>query len=108
MRASSLLLVFAVACALVGCSESQKRSEPVITGEFAHFFVQQASDYRASFRDTNLLPKIEARWTLERESDGFRIFLTGQPLTNILSFLQVIIGAPHQNVGARGMRYWNE
>ena len=83
MRASLLTALLLAITLANGCSRS---------GDFGAFFVKEVT--RCGGRiDTNAsLPKLEARWTVKANDNGFAAYVSGVPWPAVDAFIQQALG----------------
>jgi hypothetical protein len=78
----SLLLAFLV---FGGCSQS---------GDFSGFFIGEVTKYGGHPKAGVTASRLDARWMIQSDDDGFRIFVRGQPFSAVDGMMQQIFGDP--------------
>jgi hypothetical protein len=88
-----LLITACLACVLVsGCSRS---------GDFSTFVVSEVAKHGGhTVTNTPPLPVVQARWTIESDTNGFQARVTGAPFTSIDSVMTQAFGSPKISVAA--------
>ena len=85
MRLSlSIFLLLAIILA-AGCSQS---------GDFGAFIVSEVSKYGGHPKTNVPTPKLDAHWTVKRDSDGFMLQITGASFERIAAELKQVFGTP--------------
>ncbi len=85
MRTSlSIALLLAVIVA-VGCSQS---------GDFGAFVVAEVSKCGGHTKTTAAIPKLDARWTVTRDNNGFTIFIANASFASIAAEMEQVFGPP--------------
>ena len=91
MNAYSLIAVL-FACALVsGCSRS---------GDFSTFVTAEVAKHGGHTVTNAPLPAVQARWTIESDTNGFQARITGAPFTSIDAVMTQAFGVPKISVAA--------
>ena len=78
MRASVFTLLLVGILAAVGCSHS---------GDFGGFFVAEVTRYGGHTITNATLPRLDARWTVKADSNGFTVQVRGVPFATVDSFM---------------------
>jgi hypothetical protein len=80
------LLIIAFPCAiLVGCSRS---------GDLGAFVVTEVSKFGGHTRTNAPLPKLDARWTIKRDKNGFQASVSGTTFASIDATMKQAFGKP--------------
>src|SRR6266487_2089861 len=85
MRTPCLTVLLLAVAATVGCSRPN---------DFGAFFVQQVTKYGGRTNANAQLPKLDARWTVKRDKNGFQASVTGTSFSSIDTFMRQAFGAP--------------
>jgi hypothetical protein len=80
----SITLLLAVIF-VAGCSQS---------GDFGAFVVAQVTKYGGHTKTTAPIPKLDARWKLKEDANGFQAFVTGVPFAIIAADMEQVFGTP--------------
>ena len=88
-----ILIAILFAFSLAGCSRS---------GDFGTFVVTEATKYGGHIKTNAALPKLDARWTIKRDDNGFQASVTGISFASIDTFMQQAFGTPKMSVDAAG------
>lgn len=90
MRTS--LLTLALACAIVaGCSQSD---------DFGGFVVTEVAKHGGHTKTNVVLPELEARWTVNRDRNGFQASVTGVTFASVDTLMQQAFGTPRMSSDA--------
>ncbi len=81
-RASAVLLI-ALAVLIGACSRR---------GDFGAFFVQEVSKYGGRVDTTAGVPKVQARWTLKENENGFEAYVTGATWSEVDAVVRAVRG----------------
>ena len=92
MRTTRLIVIL-FALSLAGCSRS---------GDFGTFVVTEATKYGGHTKTNAALPKLDARWTVKRDDNGFQASVTGISFASIDTFMQQAFGTPKISVDGTG------
>jgi len=85
-----LVISLLLACLVfVGCSQS---------GDFGNFFVGEVTKYGHPPTTPITVSRLDARWTIQSDNDGFRIIVRGQPFAAVDALIRQVIGAPKVSV----------
>ena len=91
-------------CAILvidGCSRS---------GDFGAFLVTEVTRYGGHTITNATLPKLEARWTVKKDSNGFTAQVSGLPFATVDSFMRQAFGSPKvsadTNLDGQPQRVW--
>lgn len=92
----SHIVPFGVLMLLVaGCSQTDDMpGYKKQSGDLGTFIIQRASKYGARLHQTNALPQFTATWSFMEDADGFQIYLAGNHLAELQSFLVAAYGPP--------------
>jgi hypothetical protein len=91
MRAYFLIAAL-FACALVsGCSRS---------GNFSTFVVAEVAKHGGHTVTNTPLPAVQARWTIQTDTNGFQAHVTGAPFASIDGVMTKAFGPPKVSVAA--------
>jgi hypothetical protein len=85
MRTPLTILLLLACLVFVGCSQS---------GDFGSFFVGEVTKYGHPPKTPITVSRLDARWTVQSDDDGFRVFLRGQPFASVDALMQQVFGAP--------------
>jgi len=101
MRASVLTgLLFAI-LAVAGCSRS---------GDFGTFLVTEVTRYGGHTITNATLPKLDARWTVKADSNGFTAKVSGVPVATVDNFMREAFGpakiSTDTNLDGQPQRVW--
>lgn len=97
----ALLLTVIVA---IGCSQS---------GDFGAFIVTEVAKYGGHTKTTAEIPKLDARWTVKRDDNGFEASITDAPFATIAADMELVFGKPRISENGSGTathephRVWN-
>ena len=91
-RLSALL---ALTVFLAGCSGKQ-------SGDVGAFLLQQATKLGARAQQTNGLPQVIAHWYYKQEADSCKIYIVGDHVNKLQSFLSAAFGPPIVSDGITG------
>ncbi len=101
MRASVFTLLLVGILAAVGCSHS---------GDFGGFFVAEVTRYGGHTITNATLPRLDARWTVKADSNGFTVQVRGVPFATVDSFMHQAFGPPKvsadANLDGQPQRVW--
>ena len=81
----SLIWLLLVCLMFAGCYQS---------GDFGGFFVGEVTKYGGHPKAGITVSRLDARWTVQSDDDGFRIFVRGQPFSAVDGMMQQIFGDP--------------
>ena len=85
MRASLSIFLSAATILIAGCSH---------WGDFGAFVVAQVAEYGGHARTSGAIRKLEARWTVRQDANGFQAFITGASFGSIATEMQQVFGTP--------------
>ena len=89
MRAPLTILLFLACLVFAGCSQS---------GDFGSFFVGEVTKYGHPPKTPITISRLDARWTIQSDDDGFRVFVRGQAFAAVDALMQQVLGAPKVSV----------
>jgi len=93
MRTTLLAVLLVASVVIVGCSRS---------GDFGGFLVQQVTKCGGRTNANATLPKLDARWTVKRDKNGFRATVTGTTFAGVDTFMQQAFGRPRMSGDGAG------
>ncbi len=88
-----LLFAILLTFSLAGCLRS---------GDFGAFVVSEATKYGGRTKTNASLPKLDARWTVKRDDNGFQASVTAASFTSIDTFMHQAFGTPKVSVDGTG------
>jgi len=89
---TSLIISLLLSCLIfTSCSQS---------GDFSGFFVGEITKYGGHPKAGVTISRLDARWTIQSDADGFRILVRGQPFAAIDALMQQVFGAPRVSVAS--------
>jgi hypothetical protein len=62
------------------------------SGDFGTFLVAEVTKYGGHFETNAPLPKLEARWTVKRNDNGFNAIVSGVPFSVVDAFMHQACG----------------
>ena len=83
MRASLLTALFLAIALVNGCSRS---------GDFGAFFVKEVTRCGGRIDPNASLPKLEAKWTVKADENGFVAYVSGVPWSAVDAVIQQALG----------------
>ena len=93
MRASLFTALLIAIIFAVGCSHS---------GDFSAFVVAEVTKYGGHSKTTATIPKLEARWTVKRDDNGFQAFIIDAPFASVASDMEQLFGTPKMSDDGSG------
>jgi hypothetical protein len=78
----ALLLMGIIAA---GCSQS---------GDFGVFIVTEVAKYGGHTKTTAMIPKLDARWMVKRDDNGFQAFITDASFASVAADMERVFGTP--------------
>jgi hypothetical protein len=85
MRTSLYIALLLALFFIAGCSQS---------GDFGAFVVAQVAKFGGHTKTSAAFPKLEARWTVKQDANGFQASVTGASFASIAAGLEQIYGTP--------------
>jgi len=82
------LIALVCALGLTGCTRS---------GDLGAFLVAEATRYGGRAHTNTTLPKLEGRWTVQRDRNGFEASVTDTSFGSMDSFMRQAFGAPQMS-----------
>ena len=89
MRVPFIISLLLACLVFVGCSQS---------GDFNGFFVGEIAKYGLYPKAGITVSKLYARWTIQKDSYGYQIYVRGQPFTAVCGVVRQVFGAPKVSV----------
>ena len=93
MRAHLSITLLLAIILVAGCSQS---------GDFNAFFVAQVTKYGGHTKTSGTIPKLEARWTVKQDANGFQAFVIGASFDSIASEFEQVFGKPKMSDDGSG------
>jgi len=69
-------------------------------GRFQRFLCWRDHEIWRSSKSGVTISRLDARWTIQSDADGFRILVRGQPFAAIDALMQQVFGAPRVSVAS--------
>jgi len=85
MRTTLLVTGLLFAVATSGCSRRN---------DLGGFLIQQVSEYGGRTNANAQLPKLDARWTVKRDKNGFQASVTDTSFSSVDTFMRQAFGTP--------------
>jgi hypothetical protein len=82
---TTLFITFLLACFLIGCSHS---------GDVSTFIVTEVTKCGGHTKTNTGFLKVEARWKLQRDKNGFQATLTGVSFADMDALMRQAFGVP--------------
>ncbi len=93
MRTSLSIALLLTIIVAGGCSQ---------TGDFGAFVVTQVTKFGGHTKTRTPIPKLEARWTVKQDANGFQAFVTDASFASIAAELEQICGTPKMSDDGSG------
>ena len=85
MRASLFTTLVLATIVAIGCSHS---------GDFGAFIVTAVTKYGGHTKTIGTIPKLDARWTVRQDANGFQAIVTDAPFASIAADMEQVFGTP--------------